>query len=286
MELQDSTNQTTFSNSGAVHWLSSLEGFIDSGERAAYLLIANEVRNQPILDLGVGTGRTTPLLRALSTDYVAIDYLPIMVASAVHKYPSVDIQLGDARDLSRFPDESFALVVFSHAGIDAVDHAGRQRVLAEVSRVLKPQGFFWFSTLNKEGHTPHERPWREYPDRLRSSHTLRARLSVTREFLEGIYNYRRLKHLTREGHGWLIAPFSAHAYGLLTHYITLPCECDELMQAGFERDVIAFDTNGNLLDKSSDLQRVDFFNLIARKLPRLRKPAEFPVTSEAAIPTP
>ncbi len=276
MDLQDSTNQATFADTGAVNWLSSLEGFIDAGERAAYRFIANEVRDQPILDLGVGTGRTIPLLRALSANYRAVDYLPIMVAAARHKFSDADIQVGDARDLSRFPDESFALVVFSHAGIDAVDHEGRQHVLAEVRRVLMPNGIFWFSTLNKDGNGPRERPWRQYRTQLRNSRTLRTRLSATREWFDGLRNYQRLKKLTQEGDCWLIAPFPAHAYGLLTHYITLAGQCDELACAGFQREVIVFDANGNFVNEASDLRRVDFFNIVVRKMPSSARVLQYP----------
>ena len=267
MDHQDSINQTTFSDAGSFNWLSSLEGFIDDGERVVYLALADEIRDQAILDLGVGTGRTVPLLTALSTNYVAIDYLPIMVSAARRKFPGTNIQVGDARDLSRFNSETFSVVVFSHAGIDSIDHEGRQQALREAHRVLKPNGIFWFSTLNKDGEGPHERPWQKYRMQAHHSHTLRARLSATRELFEGYYNYRRLKSLAREGDGWLIAPFAAHAFGLVTHYITLDEQRDELTRAGFLSDIKALDARGILLGEHSDLRKVDFFNIVARKAP-------------------
>jgi ubiquinone/menaquinone biosynthesis C-methylase UbiE len=133
---QDAINRSTWTQRGAVNWLSSNQGYTDGGEFAAYWRIADEVRDQPILDLGVGGGRTVSLLRPLSRDYVALDYLPELVDSARRKFPFVDIRTGDARDLSQFPDERFSLVVFSYAGIDAVGPEDRRRVLAEVRRVL------------------------------------------------------------------------------------------------------------------------------------------------------
>ena len=41
--------------------------------------------------------------------------------------------------------------MFSNNGIDAVDHEGRERILAEARRVLEPGGTFYYSTLNKDG---------------------------------------------------------------------------------------------------------------------------------------
>lgn len=282
MDQQDLANQATFSDAGAVNWLASLQGFIDVGERVIYASIADEVRNQPILDLGVGAGRTVPLLTALSKQYCAIDYLPVMVAFARRKFPNVDIQVGDARDLSRFSDETFSLVVFSYAGIDAVDHEGRQRVLAEVNRILKPKGLFWFSTLNKEGKGPRERPWLEYPVRLRSSPTLHGWLSATREFFEGLYNYWRFKNSVVDGDGWQIAPFAAHAYGLLTHYTTLAYQREELACAGFQEEFQVLDHNGKPLDKNSDLRTVDFFNIVTRKASSSVRLPPQPITLSAA----
>lgn len=41
-------------------------GWIDTGERILVNRIADEVRSQPILDIGVGGGRTAWMLRPLS----------------------------------------------------------------------------------------------------------------------------------------------------------------------------------------------------------------------------
>src|ERR1700682_1060613 len=101
MNDHDRLNQDTWAASGTLDWLGSLEGFVDAGERTAYARIAELARDQPILDLGVGAGRTIPMLQSLSRDYVAIDYTPAMVERARQRFPGVDIQLGDARDLSR-----------------------------------------------------------------------------------------------------------------------------------------------------------------------------------------
>jgi SAM-dependent methyltransferase len=265
--IQDEINQSIWSDGGTLHWLESLQGFTDAGEQASYDRIADEMRNQPILDLGVGAGRTIPLMRAISQNYVAIDYQPEMVAIAKGKYPNVDIQIGDARDLSRFADASFSLVVFSYAGIDAVDHDGRSQIFKEVSRILKPNGVFWFSTLNMEGQELNRRPWvMRWPDnseRIRKFivNVLRAIKSAA----VGTLNYVRLKRYQRRGEGWLVAPFSAHDFGLLVHYTTLSHLCSELEKFCFNFNVEVIDPNGRSLSASDNLSDVYFFNVLARK---------------------
>src|SRR5262249_15751388 len=85
----------------------------DAGAAVLIQRVAEDCRNQPILDVGIGGGRTVPLLRAISDDYVGIDYTQEMVDAASARFPGVRCEWGDARDLSKFADGSFALVFFS-----------------------------------------------------------------------------------------------------------------------------------------------------------------------------
>lgn len=268
MNGQDQINRASWSRPTSADWLARGQGFTHEGERHAYFAIVDEVRNEPILDLGVGPGRTIPYLRALTPRYVAIDYLPQMVELARRRYPGTDIREGDARDLSCFDDDSFALVAFSFMGIDAVDHEGRQRVLREVRRVLKPGGIFWFSTLNKEGPAPRERPWRPH---LPSRHLgvgqyalelYRAVRNVPRE----LANYHRIRHLSIDGDGWSVAPLSAHEFGLVVHYTTLEHQLAELAAAGFERNPTVYgNADGHVIAAGESLREEDSFNILARK---------------------
>ena len=88
------------------------QGWNDPGEMSVLLSIASAVRGKPILDIGIGTGRTTPLLRLLTDDYVGIDYAANMVKAAKSAFPGVDLRVGDVRDLRDFEDGSKELVLF------------------------------------------------------------------------------------------------------------------------------------------------------------------------------
>ena len=139
-QLMDEINRATWAKKANVHTFARAEGWTDPGERAAIERVVSDVRGQPILDLGVGGGRTVPLLRSLSANYTAIDYTPQLVLACQEKYPTARVLLGDARDLSAFGSDTFKLVVFSFNGIDAVNPDDRGKVLRETFRVLQKGG--------------------------------------------------------------------------------------------------------------------------------------------------
>jgi SAM-dependent methyltransferase len=121
-------------------------------ERVAIEAVASEVRGLPLLDIGVGGGRTTSLLRLLTNDYVGVDWSPEILEVCRSNHPGADIRQADARDLSAFASSTFKCVVFSFNGLDNIpDHEERGRVVAEVHRVLRPDGIFAYSTLSMNG---------------------------------------------------------------------------------------------------------------------------------------
>lgn len=107
-----------------------------------------------MLDLGVGGGRTTMHFAPLVREYVGIDYSQAMVDACARRAASlgsrasqVKVVHGDARALGEI-GTGFDLVLFSHNGIDYVEHDDRMRVLESVRSVLAPGGIFVFSTHN------------------------------------------------------------------------------------------------------------------------------------------
>src|SRR2546423_621717 len=75
------------------------EGFSDPGEHSAIEEVERHARHQPILDIGVGGGRTIPILRRISRDYTGIDYIPELVLACRRRFPEAHVMLGDARNL-------------------------------------------------------------------------------------------------------------------------------------------------------------------------------------------
>ena len=117
-------------------------------EEAILSTLQNEIRDKPLLDIGIGAGRTTPHLRAISKNYIGIDYSENMINTASKTADGATFLVCDARDMSVFKDEQLAAVFFSYNGIDYVDPSERLLILREVKRVLKKEGVFVFSSHN------------------------------------------------------------------------------------------------------------------------------------------
>lgn len=136
-----------------------LSGWLDRGEQSALLRVAGAARHAPILDLGVGTGRTTALLRLLSDDYLGIDHTSEMIERCRELHPDADFAHLAAPDLSTLPEVHYALAFFGSNGIDAVSYEDRSIILREVRRVLRPEGWFVFRAHHLDGSSVDDRPW-------------------------------------------------------------------------------------------------------------------------------
>jgi SAM-dependent methyltransferase len=137
-------------------------------EELIFAKYGSAIATAHVLDIGVGGGRTTNYLLSRCRSYRAIDYSPAMINACRRRFPECapDVFLvGDARDLSAERAEGFDFVLFSFNGLDYVDHEDRLRVLAEIRRVLRPGGLFFFST-----HSLFAFPFRDPEIRARNKH--------------------------------------------------------------------------------------------------------------------
>lgn len=264
---QDRRNQATWTTRAARDELDDNQLYTDDGERAAIERVRDEVRGKPILDLGVGMGRTVPILEPLTGDYRAIDYMPLMVRICRERYPGTRVEVGDARVLKGVPAGHFGLVQFSYNGIDAVSAADRKLVFRSVRRVLAPGGLFLFSSLNLDGPGFRARPWHLHigntPNPLRYAIRLVRALGWAPLH---VANWLRLHSLREQGTGYAIAPLSAHHWGILAHYTTLQRQLDELEGEGFGRDALVFDNKeGSRVTPGADTSRFDWFHFVARR---------------------
>ena len=259
----EDVNRSTWQGSTTLRWFAEYEGWSDDGERAATEHLRRGVHGQPILDIGVGAGRTTPLLRALSTDYRAIDFAPAMVDLCHTKYPDVDVRHGDARDLSQFSNNSMGLVTFSWNGIDAVGDTDRAVIFGEVLRVLRPGGVFFFSTHNKLGPGHRETPWHfGLRDLKHPKSTARRLASLPLD----VRNRRRLRPLNHDAGEWSMMNAGAHHFGIVIHYTTLAHAVAEVEAAGFQPEPEEYaSSNGRRLAVDDETSDVWWFHLLAVK---------------------
>ncbi len=259
----DAINRSAWSVGSTVLAFGESEGWTDLGESFAMFRVAPEMAGKPILDIGVGAGRTTPLFRNISKDYVAIDFTPAMVEICRQKYPDARVEFGDARDLSNFADDSFALVAFSFCGIDAVEHSDRQKILAEVYRVLKPGGIFLFSTHNKMGPGHGEKPWTVRTSDLKHPERLGSLIVSGRQNLE---NYRRGRRLHEDHGDWSMMTAMAHNFGIVIHYTTLDRQLRELSDHGYQPGPDVYENSvGRRVNVGDDTSGSWWFHLLARK---------------------
>jgi SAM-dependent methyltransferase len=240
--------------------------FTDPGERAAIDLVRSEFDGGPVLDLGVGLGRTINILKPLTSDYRAIDYLPAMVEICRKRYPDACVELGDARTLHGMPEQYFSLVQFSFNGIDAVTPSDRLRVLASVYRVLKPNGVFLFSTINLHGPASRARPWHIYiPDGIGLPRTMvrtaRSLLWLPFELI----HWHKLRRLSVRGPDFMVAPLAAHHWGVLAHFTSYAHELKELRTAGFTTIAVFDNENGERINTYSNTSHIGWFHFVARK---------------------
>jgi SAM-dependent methyltransferase len=187
-----------------------------------------------VLDIGVGAGRTIPYLAPFAARYVAIDYMPNMVAQAKRAHPGLDIREADARALP-FADGEFSFVLFSFNGIDYVEPHDRPRILAEVKRVLAPGGAFAYSTHNLASRG-NSKGFAISSPSIHAAAPLRSAISVVRNLTEsarGYRNYRRLAKQERDDGDIAFIVDGAHEYSVLTCYVTQAHERRALADAGF-----------------------------------------------------
>lgn len=260
-------NRATWRNPLALREYQRLSGYLNPGEQAAFERARASARGGRVLDIGVGAGRTTNLLRDFSQTYLGVDYTPEMIALASSNHPDEHFELMDARDLRALADHSFDLVVFSYNGIDSVDGAGRMAVLASVSRVLSPDGIFLFSTFNRD--------WQGFRDGLSYSarvlwtaNPLRLGLRLMRYgYGFGTASVRRLRYagLEQRSGEHISLLHSAHDFGVMI-YATTPTQIDrQLEAAGFETPAILIGADGEQLLCDRETACCEYFQVIARK---------------------
>jgi SAM-dependent methyltransferase len=202
-------------------------------------------RGKRVLDLGVGSGRTTRFLLPFAAFYAGVDFSPQMLARCKRDFPAASLYQLDIRELGKIADERFDFVMASWAVLDALAPDDRLKALARIATMVKPGGMFVLSAHNRAAASAGQPPamaWSKRPDRL-------ARELV--HFLVARRNYARMKHMRREGPDYALYNDMAHRWQGVFYYIDRAAQIAQLSRLGFDvTDVIGED--GRSIGPSGD----------------------------------
>ena len=236
--IVDEVNRRAYTSKPVLSWYQNLD-IIQKPERAILEKISPLIKDKRLLDIGIGGGRTTRLLLTIGKDYVGIDYAPDLVEAAKGRYPEANILCRDARDLTNFDDATFDFALSSNNSLDYMVHEDRIRVLAEICRVLKPDGLFMFSAHNRDYKHFDRLPWQQ---------GLSFDLNFIKNCAHALCYF--LKHLGLKKHAvhrdeYAVINDNAHGYSLLTYYISIKKQIEQLEQTGFG-ETEAYDFDGKV----------------------------------------
>jgi SAM-dependent methyltransferase len=179
-----------------------------------------------VLDIGVGTGRLIPLLSTMFQSYVGIDIAENAVRKAKVRHPGANVLQMDARSL-QFADQSFDCVLFAFNGLDYVDFADRNRMLQEIRRILRPGGFFIYST-----HSLRYKRAAVWKNRLVVKELFDRRpVNVIRSLRNRVRFFRGQSH--DEEHGVSFINDTALEFSIFTTYVDVAKEIERLRDLGF-----------------------------------------------------
>ena len=230
----DDLNRAAWADARTVEIFLRRSGFVCAGEARVMRRLSQEVKGERILDIGVGGGRTTEFLRQLTTGYLGIDYLEELVGAARQRFPGTRFELMDARDLSALPAAQFGAAVFSLNGLDGMSHGDRAKVLSEVHRVLRPGGWFAYSTHNLAFALIGDR-WRPDPRRTLRHPRAAARFAI--DTARRCWRGWRLRDELERGDGWATLVSDAYGHEVVWHHVDLEELLRELTVAELDCEI-------------------------------------------------
>ncbi len=235
---QDEINSRVYHAHGISRWYTNTG--LDRAETMALLKYREAFVGRRILDIGVGTGRTSIYLSALAERYVGIDYSTEMIEHMQRVYPQIDSKLCDMRDLSAWGSGTFDFVFASNNVIDAVSHSDRLRVLSEFHRVSSAGALLVLTSHNRHYRFANCGPRLEY------SHNPVTQARRVASYFRCRLNHMRIRGLRHFEDEYALLNDKGHDYSLLHYYIDRSHQRLQLQAMGY-RLLETFDHLGRSL---------------------------------------
>jgi SAM-dependent methyltransferase len=186
-----------------------------------------------VLEVGCGGGRLTRELCKLGGEVHAIDISPVMVRHTSKLCPEATVVEGDLRDLSKYPDGFFDVLLAPFNVLDVLDDPERNLALDEWRRVISADGLLIMSSHNRAYAPRVVGPGRQLLANIRARKLRSTAGSIVR-MPRRVANHRRLRRFERAEPGYAILNDDAHDHSMLHYYIYRDDQARQLAGHRFE----------------------------------------------------
>lgn len=181
-----------------------------------------------VLDIGVGSGRTTRFLLPFAASYTGFDLSPQMIAIARRTFPRARMLELDMREIGKLTSERFDFILGPWGVLDALSPEDRLKTLSRIAGLCEPGGMFVLSSHNRNADFAGKPP-----KLVRSKRPDRTLAEVFR-YARACRNYRRMEHLRSEHETYALYNDMAHNWQGVFYYIDREAQIAQLADAGFQ----------------------------------------------------
>jgi len=236
-------NINAYGQESIINYYKNQPPYLHEAERSIIKILKDKLSNFTMLDIGIGTGRTTFFVSPLVRKYIGVDYSSGMVEACKAQYENQQFEIQDVRKL-RYADNSFDFVFFSFNGLDSISANDRVVAMNEIYRVLKPDGYFAFSTHNLNSAI--EKFKFPLSFNLKKWYKVIVMRRVNRKFR----SFSKMKNaMIFDG---------THGYEVSNYYCTPQYQIEELKKLRFSINYI-FDISGKLIDEKESYHKMDLW---------------------------
>lgn len=249
-------NYKTYKASNIVEYYKQLTQ-LQPAEQTLITLLKSHLSTFKMLDLGVGGGRTTQYFAALVKEYIGIDYSAEMITACQQRFidysKSIVFEVGDARNIHQFADNSFDLILFSFNGIDYVNHQDRLKIIAEIKRVGKPGCYVFFSSHNLQSMAKQF----NYKTHI-SLNPFTSYINLVMFGFLKLFN-PKIRFQRLQTTDYLILRDESHNFRLQTYYIRPEAQIKQLEDNFDQIEIYSWKTGKKIVDKNDSALNSDLW---------------------------